>query len=178
LFTFETGFWDGIKNKQQRTISIKKLLNMKTQSFVMLLGVCFSILLFACNSNKSKNPDELKQEIIQVEKDFETTVQEKGIAEAFYFYADQNAVIRRVNDTLIKGKDNIRKFYERINFKNTVLNWVPDFVEVSKDGSLGYTYGTFIWKEKDADGKTTTTKGVFHTVWKKQKNGTWKYVWD
>jgi ketosteroid isomerase-like protein len=79
---------------------------------------------------------------------------------------------------LIKGNENIRKYYQTINLKDVVLSWSPDYVDVSEDGTLGYTYGKYLRKNKEADGKTVESQGVFHTVWKKQSNGSWKYVWD
>jgi len=151
---------------------------MKIQTFNILPFVLVIALPCACNSNKGKNQNDLKQEIIKVEKEFETAARNKGIAEAFYEFADENAVIKRKNDTLIKGNENIRKYYLNIDLKNAVLSWAPDFVGVADDGSLAYSYGSFLWKNKGADGKTVESKGVFHTVWKKQSDGTWKYVWD
>jgi len=35
-----------------------------------------------------------------------------------------------------------------------------------------------LWKIKDEQGKIAEYKGVFHTVWKKQADKSWKYVWD
>jgi len=43
---------------------------------------------------------------------------------------------------------------------------------------LAYTYGKYTWQIKDTQGKITKYQGIFHTVWKKQSDGTWKYVWD
>ena len=103
---------------------------------------------------------------------------EKGIAEAFWFFADSNAVIKRQNDTLIHGKENIRKFYSADFYTKASVKWSPDFVEVSSGGDLGYTYGKYVWQSKDSTGKTQEYKGIFHTVWKRQKDGGWKYVWD
>jgi len=62
--------------------------------------------------------------------------------------------------------------------KDATVNWTPDFIDVADDGTLGYTYGKFSWKIKNDQGAVTEYKGVFHTVWKKQKDNTWKYVWD
>jgi len=59
-----------------------------------------------------------------------------------------------------------------------LITWSPDFVETSQDGTIGYTYGNYTWQSKDSSGKVNEAKGVFHTVWKKQKDGSWKYVWD
>lgn len=150
---------------------------MNIQAFRML-PVILLTMLSGCNSDKAKNQNELKQEIMKAEKEFEAFAGSNGIAEAFYKFADENAVIKRKNDTLIKGNENIRKYYQNIDLKDVVLSWTPDFVDVSKDGTLAYTFGKYIWKTKGADGKTIESRGVFHTVWKKQGDGTWKYVWD
>jgi ketosteroid isomerase-like protein len=144
------------------------------KAIMFLMTVCF--MLVSCEHSKSK--EEVKNEIFQTEKAFEKMTSEKGIAEAFYYFADENAVIKRENDTLIVGKENIKIYYEnRINNKATV-NWTPDFIEVSDCGNLGYTYGRYAWKIEHSDGDTVEYKGVFHTVWKRQADNSWKYVWD
>lgn len=105
-------------------------------------------------------------------------VHEKGITEGFYYFADSMAVINRGNDSLIYGKENIHHFYTLKNYSNASVNWTPDFIQVSGDGTLAYTYGKYVWTFKQEDGLTKEFRGIFHTVWKKQKDGSWKYVWD
>ena len=144
-----------------------------------LIAPIISLCLFAsCTENKVIDTESAKKEIADSEKAFETMAKEKGIAEAFAFYADSNAVIKRRNDSLIKGKDAIRIFYGDDFYKNASVTWSPDFIETSPDGNLGYTYGKYLWQSKDSTGKTNEASGVFHTVWKKQKDGSWRYVWD
>lgn len=139
----------------------------------------FLICLLLASCSRSQNDKEKsKQEIAKAEKDFATMAAEKGIAEAFYFFADSNAVIRRQNDSLIKGKDNIRNYYSADFFKAIILKWSPDFIDVANNGDLGYTFGKYTRQSKDTAGKLNEIKGVFHTVWKKQNDGSWKYVWD
>jgi len=58
------------------------------------------------------------------------------------------------------------------------LEWAPDFVDVSSSGDLAYTYGKFTFSFKDSLGNKVENKGIFHTVWKRQSNGEWKFVWD
>lgn len=118
------------------------------------------------------------EEIAEAEMEFAAAAKSKGIAEAFYLFADDSAVIKRANDTLIKGKENIKLYYERTVNKKAQVTWSPDFVSVSADGSLGYTYGNYVWKVPGDSGKITEHRGVFHTVWKRQSDGSWKYVWD
>lgn len=136
-------------------------------------------IIFGCNSKtETKSQKDLENEIRKSEADFNKLAKSKGVAEAFYAFADSNAVIKRENDTLIKGKESIKNYYSNPKFKNATVSWSPDFVSVSEDGTLGYTYGKYVWTVKDSLGKTTSYPGIFHTVWKKQRNGSWKYSWD
>jgi ketosteroid isomerase-like protein len=138
----------------------------------------FILILFLAVSCSQPNKEQLKQEVVNNEKAFEKMCAEKGIAEAFYFFADDNATILRQNDTLITGKENIKTYYSKDFYKTARVNWFPDFVEVSVSGDLAYTYGNYVWRAKDKTGKDVEYTGVFHTVWKKQKDNSWKYVWD
>ncbi|HEX7847466.1 MAG TPA: DUF4440 domain-containing protein [Chitinophagaceae bacterium] len=149
---------------------------MRRQFNVLVL---ISIVFAACKSNiVTKNNDAIT-EITRAEKAFNDMAAEKGIAEAFWFFADSTAVIKRGrNDSIIHGKDGIRNFYSADFYKAASVTWSPDFVSASPDGNMGYTYGKFLWQSKDSAGNVTEARGIFHTVWKKQADGSWKYVWD
>ena len=101
-------------------------------------------------------------------------VKENGIHDAFLYYAAEDAVLKR-RDFII-GKEAIDKHLEKSISKD--LSWSPDFVDVSSSGDLGYTYGKYVYKYTDSIGNTLEDKGIFHTVWKRQTNGSWKFVWD
>lgn len=140
-----------------------------------LFGVVL-VLIFSCNTSVEK--ESLIKEIFNSEKAFEKMCAEKGIAEAFYFFADDSAVIKRENDTLIIGKEQIKEYYNKEFYKTAKVSWAPDFIDVSEDGTLAYTYGKYLWVSKDEKGNDVEYRGVFHTVWKRQIDNTWKYVWD
>jgi ketosteroid isomerase-like protein len=147
-------------------------------SFCLLI---FSLLLYSCHiktETGTTNNNDAKIEIANAESDFAKMTAEKGIAEAFWYYADSNATIRRGKDSLIHGKDGIRNFYAAAFYKTATVSWSPDFVDVSPDGRMGYTYGKYTWQSKDSTGKVNEARGIFHTVWKRQSDGSWKYVWD
>ena len=153
-----------------------KLIQYKITPIVLIVSI---IQLMSCKTKTSSAEiNELKKKIVKTEKDFENRVKEKGIQQAFYEYADTNAIIKREDDRLIKGKEMIKLYYQNPAYLDDSVSWKPDFVEVSNDGTLAYTYGKYTWKVKDSVGKITEFKGVFHTVWKKQFDGSWKYVWD
>ena len=133
-------------------------------------------LLTACQ--QPINKEKVKQEIFQTEKAFEKMSSEKGIQEAFYFFADDSAVIKRQNDTLIIGKENIKNYYSNPAFERAKITWTPDFINVSESGDLGYSYGNYLWTIWSAEGDTAEFEGVFQTIWKRQPDGKWKFVWD
>lgn len=139
------------------------------KSILFLFVLC---LIFSCDSKTAK------EQVFKAENDFQNLSHSEGLAVAFYTFADSNAVIKRENDTLIRGKENIKKYYSNPKYNNASVTWKPDFVEVSNDGTLAYTYGKFVWSVIDSLGNKKDFKGVFHTVWKKQEDGSWKYVWD
>lgn len=139
------------------------------------LILAIGVFLTSCNN---VDKEEIKKEIFQAEKAFEKMTAEKGIPQAFYYFADENAVIKRENDTLIIGRENIKTYYEKNNNENAKVNWTADFIDVSDCGNLAYTYGNYRWLIKNDEGEIVEYKGVFHTVWKRQQDGNWKYVWD
>ena len=118
-----------------------------------------------------------RNEVYKAEKEFEKMAAEKGMAEAFFYFADDSATILRGNDSLIKGKENIRHYYNVRSNPDAKLSWTPDYIYVSYCGTLAYTYGKYIYSIKDSSGNLKESSGIFHTVWKKQ-NDEWKYVWD
>jgi ketosteroid isomerase-like protein len=126
------------------------------------------------------NPDKnliekWKQEIIDTEKSFAKMAKEKGIHHAFVAFAAEDAVMMR-NNNLITGRIKIDKYLEKQSSKG--LEWAPEFADVSASGDLGYTYGNYTFSDIDKDGNKTEHKGIFHTVWKRQEDGNWRFVWD
>lgn len=84
------------------------------------------------------------------------------------------------NNTLLIGKDNLSEFFENQPSKveDENLSWEPDFVDVSAAGDLAYTYGQFLYSYTDSTGTRVEHQGIFHTVWKRQADGSWLFVWD
>lgn len=122
--------------------------------------------------------NDWKNEILLTELNFAQMVADEGIPKAFLYYADENAVLMR-NNQLIIGKGAIKNSYSSLEKDpNISLSWKADFVDVSSSGDLGYTYGEYTYSYKDENGNAHTEKGIFHTVWKRQSNGDWRFVWD
>lgn len=136
------------------------------------------ILLASCRTNVV-DKEKIKQEIKKAEADFEALCKERSIADGFWFFADSNAVIKRGNDSLIAGKEAIKHYYESDStYLKASVTWSPDFIDVAESGDLAYTYGKYEWTITDTANRKVEFRGVFHTVWKRQATGEWKYVWD
>jgi ketosteroid isomerase-like protein len=61
---------------------------------------------------------------------------------------------------------------------NFTLEWNPIYADVAASGDLGYTIGKWTRTVKDSTGAATTAHGTYLTVWRKQKDGSWKVVAD
>ena len=58
------------------------------------------------------------------------------------------------------------------------LTWSAYFTDVSDDGTLGYNYGRFESRRPGKDGQESVRGGWFLSIWKRQPDGSWKYVMD
>jgi len=148
---------------------------------LLQLTVIVSLLLFySCSTNKKeKSIEKWKREIVETEHEFTELAQKEGIPKAFLTYAAEDVVLMR-NNSLIIGKESLRERYKNkiSELRNVSLTWKPDFVDVASSGDLGYTYGKYVYTEIDSTGNVKTDSGIFHTVWKRQPDGKWRFVWD
>lgn len=62
--------------------------------------------------------------------------------------------------------------------KDYQLSWTPTDARMSPDGDMGYTWGHYEGRSKDANGNPVVTSGRYITVWRKQSDGKWKVVLD
>ncbi len=149
---------------------------MRSKYLLYLLAITF---LYSCDHHYVSDNSALISQVKQTEKDFCEMAAKRGLQKAFLAFADTNVVLLRSNK-LVKGKLQLKTFYKNFDHpdSNIRLVWKPDFVEVSKAGDLAYTYGKYTFTRIDNEGKSHSSTGIFHTIWKRQKNGDWKFVWD
>ncbi len=114
-----------------------------------------------------------KQDILAAETALCNMAKEKGLEAAFLAFAADDAVICKTTK-IYKGKEGIKEYFARKD-KNDKLTWKPLYVDVSEAADMGYTYGEYDF-EGVRVGRTITDHGVFHTIWKKQPDGSWKFV--
>ena len=140
-----------------------------------------TVILFLSSCKTETISDEKmevwKSEVRAAEKAFNDMAQEEGLTKAFEHFAAEDGVIRR-SKKIIKGKNAIAEWYKNDVQPGDNLTWTPTFVDVSSSGDMAFTYGDFVFTYLDSLGNKKENRGIFHTVWKMQKDSSWKYAWD
>lgn len=138
---------------------------MKVHLMILLL------LLFA-SSAMGQTP---LQEMVKTEQAFSKMAEEKTAREAFMaFIADDGLLFR---PGAVNGKKWMIEHPLPASDKKPLLAWQPSFAGMALAGDLGFTTGP--WESKD-DIKDPKPSGYGHfvTLWKKQADGSWKFVVD
>jgi ketosteroid isomerase-like protein len=138
----------------------------------ILLLFILGLILGSC-THRNINLEVQKQMILQTDKDFSQMSIEKGMKTAFQYYAADEVILMREGNDPLFGKNELIQQFGKIPDGKVLLSWVPVKADVS--GELGYTFGK--WESRVA-GSDSVEYGTYVTVWKKQEDGTWKYVLD
>jgi ketosteroid isomerase-like protein len=143
-----------------------------TAAFAIVAGM----LIFP--RNVSTSPAKPTAEMLkQLEAEFMKASADKGSQGYLSYYAEDSVEVPN-GGPLIVGKANIAPGMSFLDDKNNRLLWTPIGADISASGDLGYTYGTFEFHSKDKDGKPTVDYGKYTSIWKLQRDGSWKVVLD
>jgi ketosteroid isomerase-like protein len=109
--------------------------------------------------------------LVEAERSFARTSEEKGLREAFLAWLAPDAVVFR--PAPVEG----RPVYEKMDPANpAVLTWGPEIADVSASGELGYTSGPY--ELRPGRGADPTGSGHYVSIWKKRPDGAWRVVLD
>ena len=131
----------------------------------------YTTVLMSCQSTRENN----KNELVNTDKAFSNLSKEKGAKEAFIQFAAEEVIKPNPNRQPIVGKEALIKSFEGTK-QDFELTWEP--LKADVDGNIGYTFGNYFLKTRTADLRDTTLYGNYVSIWKKQPDGTWKYVLD
>jgi uncharacterized protein (TIGR02246 family) len=149
------------------------------KSFVFVVTAA---LLFPCmRSLRAQQFPALVQaqveEIQKLEAAMMSAAAMKGAEGYLSFYAE-DAVELPNGAAMLQGKKSLSKGMEFLDDRNNHLTWTPVHIDVARSGDLAYSYGTYEFRSAGKDGKPVVEHGKYTTIWKKQKDGTWKVVLD
>jgi ketosteroid isomerase-like protein len=115
------------------------------------------------------------EEMVKTEQAFSKMAADKNTREAFMtFIADDGLLFR---PGAVNGKKWMLEHPVPPSDKKPLLAWQPNFAGMSASGDMGFTTGP--WEAKpDVNDPKPSAYGHFVTVWKKQPDGTWKFVVD
>jgi ketosteroid isomerase-like protein len=139
--------------------------------------VVVSVVLSSTHTRASVDAKDSAATLMRLEADFMKATAERGSQGYMSYYAEDAAELPNGAD-MFRGKDSIAKTMGFLDDKNNHLTWTPVYADMAASGDLGYTYGTFEFSSKDKDGKPTVEYGKYASIWKKQKDGSWKVVMD
>ena len=117
-----------------------------------------------------------KMLLFDLEARFAKDVLERGGAGFASWFADDGVALGNGAAPLI-GKVAIAKS-ANWSPKDYQLTWTPTDGMMGPSGDMGYTWGHFEGRSKDANGNPVLTSGRYITVWRKEPDGSWKVVLD
>lgn len=151
------------------------------KSFLPILVVAFLVTTISLPSSKkasvSAAPKATVETLKQLEAEFMKAAADKGSKGYLSYYAD-DAVEVPNGAPILAGKVNIAPGMSFLDDPNNRLTWTPVGGDISSSGDLGYTYGTYEFHSKDKDGNPHVDYGKYTSIWKLQKDGSWKVALD
>lgn len=148
---------------------------MPRRALVLITALLFLLPLLACEEVESR---EDRRALLAVDRDFAERVEKQGFRVMEDFY-DEDAVYMPSFAPTVEGREKILDSY-RPYFDSTTmkLTWTPVRAEVSRARDMGWTTGTYVFTRQDDKGNTIVRNGRYVTIWKKQRDGTWKAALD
>lgn len=129
-------------------------------------------------SPKAPGRDQLLESLKKADLDFAEATRTRRLDGWMSVFAE-DATGFPTGKPMITGFEELRKHYagmfEDPNFE---ITWKPVKVDVAASGDIGYTIGTAQFRTRNKDGSPMIRPGKYLTVWKKQKDGSWKVVAD
>ncbi|MGI8821332.1 MAG: YybH family protein [Chthoniobacterales bacterium] len=133
--------------------------------------LCFLLLCARLARAEDCSPPATAQTILEQEAQFLRTAQEDGARTAFLAFLADDAI------GFEPGPVNARKELETRPEISVSIKWQPLLVGVARSCDLAYTTGPSEWRKHREDEKPFGY-GQYVTIWKKQKDGTWKVAVD
>ena len=136
----------------------------------LLLGIVMTIWFQSNAFTQEQNVFDL-QDIIDIENTFSNASKEIGFRMANLAYAADDATVFRPDSI------NAKKWSLSMKDTSFVITWYASFADMSAAGDLGYAVGPFE-NRSTTQGDSTFVVGQFATVWKRQKDGSLKFIMD
>ena len=139
-------------------------------TFAVLLGVLnFPVLI------QERDLPPAQAELVNTERAFAKLAVERGIRDSFIAYFADDGI--GFGPHPYKVKETLSNRPAPPTRSPIVLNWAPVYGDIAEAGDLGWNTGPTVFEDTSPE-KKPTRHGMFFSVWKKQRDGTWKVVID
>ena len=127
---------------------------------------------------RSALPPTNRDALLAADRAFDAATAERKIDGFSSFLADNVATLR-ADKPVLRGKAALQQDWKALLENNSMsLRWQPISAEISKSGDLGYTVGSYTITRTDEKGSAIQGTGKYLTVWRLQKDGSWKVEFD
>ena len=109
----------------------------------------------------------------EADRAFAKLAHEKGAGPAFQAFAAPSVTLFNSAGPPVTPDQLARSFPP-----NAAFEWEPDQAVISASADLGYTMGHATITSPGKDGKMETEHERYITIWKKQPDGSWKFILD
>jgi ketosteroid isomerase-like protein len=151
---------------------------MRSFPAVLVVTLLLAIVVLPTTDPRAAASSKVTADTLkQLEADFMKAAAEHGSEGYMSFYAEDGVEVPNGAD-ILAGKANIAKTMSFLDQKDNHLTWTPVGADIAASGDLGYTYGNYEFQTKDDSGKSVVDHGHYTSIWKKQKDGSWKVVLD
>jgi ketosteroid isomerase-like protein len=135
---------------------------------VFCFATCLSLM---CAVTRAETPAEAVRALVEAEKKFYETGQEKGTRAAFLEFLAEDGIVFR------PGPVNGKELWGKRDETGLDLVWEPTFAVIARSADFGYDTGPAKWRANKKEEKFTG-HGQFISIWKKQQDGSWKVALD
>jgi len=124
------------------------------------------LLLAACAGTPLPSPPATPDAVIAAERAFAGRGAEVGWVQAFRDYAAPDGEISR--DVIVNAQEALAGAPDA----GRLLFWWPAYAGIARSGDLGFTTGPYSIDE------ARVPRGQYFTVWRRQTDGSWRWIWD
>jgi len=150
---------------------------MKMGHSASVIG-CWALIFVACTGIAGFGQAKSADAVRKADQDLLEVFAAKNLDKSVAFFDEEGAMLVP-NAPIANGKGAVANLLKGLfALPNLKVNWHVDRADVARSGDLGYTSGAYETTFSDPTGKTVSDRGKYVTVWKRQKDGTWKVSLD
>ena len=143
---------------------------MSNLKLTLVVASLCAVAAVAMRTTLADKPEALADQVRSSENAFAKTMADRDFAAFGAFVADEAVFFGGKGAT--RGKSAVLASWKPLyEGAQAPFSWSPESVEVLASGTLAHSSGPVL----DADGKRV---GTFNSIWRREKDGQWRVVFD